>query len=136
MSFIPFELNAKYTQEMQAQICEMYEISYFDNLDHKFIKMKADNTSMDSKNVKHDTGVKMTAFVVINKDTYADKEYGYIKLTPMDNSGSKMEPKQYHLRNNCMILIKSRCVKYEIHSNNQKVFVFSMKIGGPRSSKF
>ena len=50
-AYIPFELNAKYTQEMQAQICEMYEISYFDNLDHKFIKMKADNTSMDSKNV-------------------------------------------------------------------------------------
>ena len=63
MSFIPFELNAKYTQEMQAQICEMYEISYFDNLDHKFIKMKADNTSMDSKNAQHDTGVKMSVFL-------------------------------------------------------------------------
>jgi hypothetical protein len=81
----------------------------------------------------------MTVFVVINKDTHADKEYGYIKLTPMDMDKDgipKMEPKQYHLRNNCMIMIKSRCVKYEIHSNSQKVFVFSMKIGGPRSSKF
>ena len=122
---------------MQSQVCEMYEISYFDNLDHKFIKMKADNTNMDNKNAKYDTGVKMTAFVIINKDTKADREYGYIKLTPMDNSGAQsMEPKQFNLRNNSFILIKSRCVKYEIHSNNQKVFVVSMKIGGPRTSKF
>ena len=119
MSFIPFELNAKYSQEMQAQLCEMYEISYFDNLDHKFIKMKADNTNMDPANAKHDTGVKMTAFVVVNKDTKADREYGCLKATPMEGSGSESAgAKQFSLRNNCLILIKSRCVKYEIHSNN------------------
>lgn len=31
MSFIPFELNAKISGDMQLQITEAFEISYFDN---------------------------------------------------------------------------------------------------------
>ena len=66
----------------------MYEVSYFDNNDHKYIKMKQDNTTMLPENVPKDTGVKMSVFLVINKDNKADKEYGSITLKPLDASGA------------------------------------------------
>lgn len=97
----------------------MYEVSYFDNLDHQFIKMKQDNASMAKENATKDTGVKISVFLVINKDNKADKEYGSITVKPMDYSGAiDMEAKTFNLRNNSMIIIKSRCVSYEIKANN------------------
>jgi hypothetical protein len=65
---------------MQVQITEAFEVSYFDDHDHKFIKTKSDNASMAPEEIPKDTGVKMTAFMVINKDNKGDKEYGTITL--------------------------------------------------------
>ena len=127
LSYIPFELNAKLSSEMQLQITETYEISYFDR-DHQFIRTRQDNNF--SK--EDDTGVKLTAFYIINKDDKPDKDYGTISLETDD--GKKTQ--DFHLRNNSIIFIKSRLVRYKITSKNQKVFVFIMKIAGPRTPNF
>ena len=71
-SYIPFELNAKSQAEMQVQITETFEVNYFDR-DHQFIKLRRDNAPMV---VPQDTGIKMTALFVINKDDKSDREYG------------------------------------------------------------
>ena len=42
--------------------------------------MKQDNVSMNKEEESKDTGVKMTAFMVLNKDDKGDKEYGSITL--------------------------------------------------------
>ena len=68
LSLLPFELNMKVPQEMQLQITETFEISYFDNSDHKFIKMKADNLDILNEKDWLDTGVKISAFFIINDD--------------------------------------------------------------------
>ena len=86
MANLPFELNMKYQTDMQVQITEAFEVSYFDNHDHKFIKMKQDNAGMAKGEESKDTGVKMTAFMVINKDDKGDKEYGNITIKGMDGS--------------------------------------------------
>jgi hypothetical protein len=80
MANIPFELNMKYQNDMQVQITEAFEVSYFDNQDHKFIKMKADNSTMAPEDIPKDTGVKMTVFMVLNKDDKGDKQYGTITM--------------------------------------------------------
>lgn len=73
----------------------------------------------------------MTVFMVLNKDDKGDKEYGTITIKPING-----EEKTYHLRNNSMFIMKSRCVLYEVKANNQKVFLIGMKIGGPRTNKY
>ena len=72
MSLLPFELNMKVPQDMQLQITETFEISYFDNNDHTFIKLKADNIDIMNEKDWLDTGVKITAFLILNDDLKGD----------------------------------------------------------------
>ena len=72
---------------MQVQITEAFETSYLDNHDHKFVKMKQDNVDMQGDSTQ-DTGVKMTVFMVVNKDEKGDKEYGNITLKNMASGQS------------------------------------------------
>ena len=77
----------------------------------------------------------MTAFLVINKDTKGDKEYGTISLKSLDDGPNATEH-TFNLRNNSLVIMKSRCMAYQIKSNNQKVFVIAMRIGGPKTKDF
>ena len=74
LSYIPFELNSKQSSEMpmQVQICEVFEISYFDR-DHQIFRLRRDNAPIHTP---QDTGVKLTAMLVINKDDKTNKDYG------------------------------------------------------------
>jgi len=93
---------------------------------------------MAPEHAEHDTGVKLTAFLVINKDTKADSQYGQITLREMPQvvGGTPGKSESFSLRNNSLIMIKSRRVQYEIKANSQKVFVVCMKIAGPRAELF
>ena len=110
MSTLPFELNAK--QNMNAQICECFEVSYLDR-DHQFLKWRRDNHGFEAA---EDTGVKMTALVVINNDKYGDKEYGEIRIRKSRNQPSEPETEvvKFNMRHNSLILLKSRVIDYEI----------------------
>jgi hypothetical protein len=110
LSYLPFELNAK--MNLQLQITEVFEISFFDEKDHCFVKEKRDN-SCDV-----DNGIKLTIFYVLTEDKYSD--YGHLIF-----DGQKIA-----LENGLLVLAKSRKVKYEIKSN-RKCFVVAMKIAGP-----
>ena len=110
LSYLPFELNAK--MNLQLQITEAFEVSFFDEKDHGFIKSKQDNY----KDV--DNGIKMTIFYVLTEDKYTD--YGHLII-----DGQKLP-----LENGMLVLAKSRKASYEIQSN-RKCFVVIMKIGGP-----
>jgi hypothetical protein len=117
---------------MQLQITECFEISYFDNLQHKFMRYTRDNHNI---NETGDTGIKITAFLVIHADKYVDKEYGTITVASyQDNKAS--EEKTFNLRHNCMILVKSRRCAYKVEAKSQKVFVAAIKIGGPKIGEF
>lgn len=62
-----------------------------------------------------DSGVKITVLLIINEDKFADKEYGTITIVeakPPSAGGGKGEEKKYSLRNNSLILIKSRLAAY------------------------
>lgn len=78
LSYLPFELNCKQSSEMpmQVQICEVFEISYFDR-DHQIFRLRRDNAPIHTP---QDTGVKLTALLVINKDDKSNKDYGEIML--------------------------------------------------------
>jgi len=99
---------------MQLQITECFEVSYFDNLQHAFMRLTKDNHSL---NDAVDTGIKVTAFLIINEDKYVDKEYGQITIaTIKDNEVA--EEKSFNLRHNSLILVKSRCAAYRIDAKS------------------
>ena len=80
----------------------------------------------------------MTILVIINNDKYVDKEYGTIKLRKsqiFSPSDPEREVTTFNLRHNCIILIKSRLIAYEIYAKKQKVFVFAMRVNGPKTEK-
>ena len=49
--------------------------------------MKQDNVNMQGDSTQ-DTGVKMTVFMVVNKDEKGDKEYGNITMKNMASGNS------------------------------------------------
>jgi len=57
-------------------VTEAFEINYLDR-DHQFLKLRRDNAQME---VMQDTGIKITALLIINKDNKGDKEYGQITI--------------------------------------------------------
>ena len=81
-------------------------MSYLDNGDHKFINIKQDNSGMANKEM--DTGVKLTALLVVNKDTKADREYGKIIINEIPSEKSDKTKHEFDLRNNSLILMKAR----------------------------
>ena len=91
--------------------------------------MKRDNI-LDS-DPSADTGVKVNAFFILNDEKYSDRVYG--KMTVKTEDGKE---ESYDLRNNSLILIKSRIIQYKVHTNDKKVFLWAMKMGGPRTSQF
>ena len=130
ITFLPFELNIKNPQDYQLQICENFEVSYFDDQEHTFIKPRRDNYELTNS---QDVGTKMTIFYIVNMDNKADKEYGTLFLKE-DSPDSKEET--FSLRNNCLVMIKSRLCGYKIEAKSQKVFVMMMKVGGPKGKTF
>ena len=93
------------------QICESFEISFFDK-DHQFIKTKRDNTK------QVDNGVKLTVFLALHEDKYSD--YGTITI----------DKKEYPIENGCLLIAKSRLVSYSVKAS-RPCFVVIMKVGGP-----
>ena len=91
------------------------------------MKFTRDNHELTHSN---DTGIKVTAFLVIHEDKYVDKEYGTI--TVGSNSQNKDDEKTFNLRHNSLILVKSRLAAYKVQAKSQKVFVAAIKIGGPK----
>lgn len=79
------------------------------------MKWRRDNHGVNGMTLE-DTGVKMTALVVINNDKYGDKEYGEIKIRKSRNTPSDPETEvfKFNMRHNCIILLKSRLLDYEI----------------------
>ena len=42
----------------------------------------------------------------------------------------------FDLKNNQLIIMKSRKIEYEVRAKNQKVFLVFMRIGGPKGNEF
>jgi len=116
-------------QSLQLQITESFDISYLDNLEHKFIKKKHDNVQEGPD--ASDTGVKVTILYVVNDDLKADAEYGELTLYHGKNEEVRLK-----LKHNQMVILKSRKVGYSIDAKNRKVFVMAMKVGGPKAEGF
>lgn len=103
---------------MSVQITETFEISYFDK-DHQFIKLRRDNAPLSAA---QDTGIKMTALLIVNKDDKPDKEYGKIMIRTFKEPFVYGQPANViqtdvPLKNNRLILLKARNVEYEIRAN-------------------
>ena len=134
LHWLPYELNAK-VPDMQLQLCEAFEISYFDE-GHQTIRLRRDNAPMSAP---HDTGVKVTALLVINKDNKGDKEYGEINLRHRirrEGELTKWDESSFKLKHNQLLLMRARNVEYEIQAKKEKVFVVAMRMAGGRSAKY
>lgn len=115
---------------------------------------------MDGGFDARDTGIKITVLWVLNGDEFADREYGSLKVSktfeqrvlsqmkekgendlneindlPKQKDDSKTEETeitaQKHLRNNTIILMKSRKVAWQIGDVKSKVFVIKALFSGP-----
>ena len=91
---IPFELNM-HASWLQLQLTEHFEVAYFGHPDNLWHRMHRDGGIQDQ-----DTGVKITILLALCRETGAT-----LKL----EDGTTMP-----LRNNTLILLKSRTVAYEI----------------------
>jgi len=112
MAYLPFELNM-HVPSLTLQLCEYFDVHYF-AADHSFFKKHADSTPQ--------TGVKVTALLILS-----DLSSGKLKLYP--NGGNQV--REVGLKNNTLVLLKSRNVEWEIEGVTKKHFVISSKISGP-----
>lgn len=74
--------------------------------------------------LKQDTGVKLTALFVVNKEIG-----GNLRVRLEDSDGNQVGEVQG--KSNALVLLKSRKLAYSVESSVGKVFVFVMKISGP-----
>ncbi|CDW75041.1 UNKNOWN [Stylonychia lemnae] len=128
--FLPFELNM-HLNYMQLQITDHFEASYFGGADHNQHKLHA-----DSGFGEFNTGLKITVLLIINDDKSVDSDYGQL-IIEQDGQGNgseggeQVQQKAINLRNNTLVVLMSRKVRYEIKDVKSKVYVIKGLISGP-----
>ena len=118
LSSIPYELNSK--TQLCLQISESFQISYFS--EKETFHLKHFDGSFDEK---FDNGRKISCLYFCNLDEDDKAEEGTVKLEVEDQ---KMEITTHA---DCLLLLKSRKVSYEICKNMRKRFIVRFWIQGP-----
>lgn len=125
---LPFELNM-HAPWLQLQLSEHFEVSYFAQPDHLWIRKHADSGfGKQATESDFDTGVKVTALFVVNR---VKRGANPILKIWVDNSEECVTKE---LKDNLIVVLKSRRVSYEITSEDAgegKVFIWQAKISGP-----
>ncbi|CAI2371506.1 unnamed protein product [Moneuplotes crassus] len=119
LSWLPFECN-KYCPDLSLQVNESIDIHYFSEKESFYKRHK-------NSDKKYDTGIKVTAILVVREFDILDTEdKSRIKL---ENDQGEIE--ELELGKGDLLLLKSREIYIEFSKHYEKTFYVCTNISGP-----